>query len=101
MSAPIAPIASGASAAAVSPSSTGAARPSGASFTDLLTSAIDKLDNQMATADQLAMRLAAGDDVDVHQVMVAMETASIGLETAIQIRNKAVEAYKEIMGMPL
>jgi flagellar hook-basal body complex protein FliE len=75
--------------------------PNGASFGDLLSNAVGKLNASLNQADELAMRLAAGDDVDVHQVMIAMESASIGLQTAIQVRNKAVDAYREIMAMPV
>jgi flagellar hook-basal body complex protein FliE len=33
--------------------------------------------------------------------MVALESASLGLQTGLQVRNKMIEAYKEIMAMPL
>lgn len=85
--------ASGASAAA-SAGDTG-----GPSFTQMIQDAVGELNASLISADQLAMALAAGEDVDLHQVMIALETASIELQTAIQIRNKAVEAYQQIMGM--
>jgi flagellar hook-basal body complex protein FliE len=73
----------------------------GSSFMDVLGNALEGLSTQMTTADTLATKLAAGEPVDIHQVMVALETASIGLQTGLQVRNKVVEAYKEIMAMPL
>lgn len=76
-------------------------RVEGESFSGMLENAVGKLGASLNQADDLAMRLAAGEDVDVHQVMIAMESASIGLQTAIQIRNKAIEAYREIMSMPV
>lgn len=71
------------------------------SFLTMIGSALGNLSSSMATADNLAVKMAAGEDVDLHQVMIAMETASIGLQTALTVRNKAVDAYKEIMAMPL
>jgi flagellar hook-basal body complex protein FliE len=79
----------------------GVAPAGGASFMDMIGNAIEGLNTQMVTADNMAMRLAAGEDIDLHQVMVALETASIGLQSAMQVRNRAIEAYREVMAMPL
>jgi flagellar hook-basal body complex protein FliE len=73
----------------------------GASFLDVIGKAVEGLNTSMVNADNLSMRLAAGEDVDLHQVMSALEEASIGLQTGLSVRNKAIEAYKEIMAMPL
>lgn len=99
--APIAPISGVSQTSAVTGTmpAAGSAGSTGPSFTQMVENAIGQLDSSLTSADQLAMRLAAGEDVDIQQVMVAMETASLGLQTAIQIRNKAVDAYREIMGM--
>ncbi len=72
-----------------------------ASFMDLLSDAIADLNASISHADQLAIQMAAGREVDLHQVMVALETATIGLQTALQIRNRALEAYREIMSMTI
>ncbi len=61
--------------------------------------AIQALNNQQLEADQWAARLAAGEDVDLHQVLIAMEQAEIGFRLALQVRTKLVEAYQEIMRM--
>jgi len=66
-------------------------------FTDLLA----KLSALQADADRLAAGLAAGEAVDIHEVMLALERASLGLQLALQVRNKVVEAYQEIMRMPI
>jgi flagellar hook-basal body complex protein FliE len=71
------------------------------SFLDLVGRAIGELNASIAQADELAIRMAAGQEVDLHQVMVALETATIGLQTALQIRNRAIEAYREIMSMTI
>jgi len=71
------------------------------SFLDLIGRAIGELNATVSRADELAIRMAAGQEVDLHQVMVALETATIGLQTALQIRNRAIEAYREIMSMTI
>lgn len=69
----------------------------GGLFTDLLA----KLSALQADADQLAAGLAAGEAVDLHEVMLAMEKASLGFQLALQVRNKVVEAYQEVMRLQL
>ena len=96
---PINPVAVDASTAIVQPRSTQPV--GGASFTDMIEKAIGDLNQSLNLADDLAVRLAAGEDVDLHEVMIALEMAGIGLQTAIQIRNRVIEAYKEIMAMPV
>ncbi|MDW7982640.1 MAG: flagellar hook-basal body complex protein FliE [Thermomicrobium sp.] len=96
--APIPPI-----AGAIAPVGGGAqgAQATAGSFADVLERAFGALNDQLNEADRLALALAAGEDVDLHQVMVALETASIGLQAALQIRNRALEAYREVMSMPI
>jgi len=50
-------------------------------------------------ADQAALQANTGGPVDLHDVMIAMEKADISLKLLVQVRNKAVDAYKEIMRM--
>ena len=51
---------------------------------------------QMRSAD-LTTRFAAGEPMDVHQVMIASQEAGVMLDLALQVRNKIVEAYQEIL----
>ncbi|MFN3337489.1 MAG: flagellar hook-basal body complex protein FliE [Thermomicrobium sp.] len=78
-----------------------ASKPGGPSFGEVLEKTFGALNEQLNEADRLALALAAGEDVDLHQVMVALEMASIGLQAALQIRNRALEAYREVMSMPI
>lgn len=99
---PISPVVAGAVpniVATTAPSS--AVADMGGSFVDALEGGIDKLEASMNTADQMVAKLAAGEPVELHEVMAALETESIGLQTALQVRNKALDAYKEIMAMPI
>ena len=66
-------------------------------FADLLKDAVDQVNRLQHQADGLADQLASGQLNDVHQVMVAMEKASLALQLTIQVRNKVIEAYQEMM----
>lgn len=47
----------------------------------------------------MTSEMAKGESVDLHQVMIASQKASVTLQAALEIRNKAVEAYQEMMRM--
>lgn len=62
-----------------------------------LESALQKLQGQQNEVDQLSSSLAMGNMTDVHNVMIASEKMLLGLELTVQVRNKVIEAYQEIM----
>ena len=45
------------------------------------------------------MKLATGQPVDIHEVMLNTEQASLGFSMALQVRNKLIDAYQEVMRM--
>jgi len=67
----------------------------GKTFDSLLQS----LNQTEMTSNDLMSKLAAGEDVDIHQVMIAADQADISFKIAIGIRDKLVDAYKEISRM--
>lgn len=70
-----------------------------APFSDLLTDAVGQvssLDDQAASA---VRGLMAGTGVDVHQAMIATQKASMAFELTLAVRNKAVQAYQQVMSM--
>jgi flagellar hook-basal body complex protein FliE len=67
----------------------------GASFDSLLNS----LNQSQNNSDALIQKLAAGEDVDLHQVMIATEQADISMRVALAIRDKLVDSYREVMRM--
>ncbi len=67
----------------------------------MLMSALDNVSNAETTADQLALKMASNQDVDLHQVVLAMEESNLKMQMAIQVRNKVIEAYQDIMRMPV
>jgi flagellar hook-basal body complex protein FliE len=72
---------------------------SGVSFKGLVKDAIGEVNKMQHTADDLAVKLAGGDVEDVHRAMIAMQKAKLALDLTIQVRNKVIEAYQEIMRM--
>ena len=72
---------------------------SGGGFGQALTTAISSLSDRQNAADDASVRMAAGEPIDLHEVMLARETASLHFQLAVQVRNKLVEAYQEVMRM--
>ncbi|MBW3113875.1 flagellar hook-basal body complex protein FliE [Bacillus sp. MCCB 382] len=70
-------------------------------FSQLLKNSIDEVNKMQVQSDQLTEKLVRGENVDLHQVMIASQKASITLQTTMEVRNKVVEAYQEIMRMPM
>ena len=70
-------------------------------FADMLSDSLAKVDRQIRTADEQAQRMVAGEDISIHSTMINLEKANISLEFMLQIRNKVIEAYQEIMRMQI
>lgn len=69
------------------------------SFADIINREIDKVNSMQINADNLTNKFIAGEIDDLHSVMIATEEARISLELAVQIRNRCIEAFKEINNM--
>lgn len=72
---------------------------SSVSFADTLTQAIGNVNELQKTSDKKIQELATGRTDDVASVMIATEKADIALRTMMQVRNKIIDAYQEIMRM--
>jgi flagellar hook-basal body complex protein FliE len=72
---------------------------SGASFADTVRSAVDEVNKVQSEADTATQQLATGDVQDIHQVLLALDHASNSFSLTMQVRNKVVEAYQEVMRM--
>ncbi len=70
-------------------------------FAAVLASSMDKLQATQATADGLAVQAATGDLRDVHDYMIAANEAKLATDMVVTIKNKAVEAFTEILRMPV
>jgi flagellar hook-basal body complex protein FliE len=73
----------------------------GADFASVLASSLDNLQGTQSKADSLALQAATGDLKDVHDYMIASNEASLATSMVVTIKNKAVDAFNEIMRMPV
>jgi flagellar hook-basal body complex protein FliE len=73
----------------------------GTSFATMLASSMDNLQGTQSKADNLAVQAATGDLKDVHDYMIASNEASLATQMTVTLKNKAVEAFNQIMGMPV
>ena len=71
------------------------------SFAATLKDAIAGVNDKQIQSDNLTEKLINGGDVDLHEVMIAAQKASVTLNATLEIRNKAVEAYQEMMRMSI
>jgi flagellar hook-basal body complex protein FliE len=69
------------------------------SFGAVLKGTIDQVNQVQMEADQAIKELAAGNEKDIHQTMIALEKAEVSFQLMMQVRNKIVSAYEEIMRM--
>lgn len=69
------------------------------SFGDLLKQSIEQINKSQIEADKMTEALAAGKNVELHDVMISAEKASVTMTLAVEVRNKAIEAYQEMMRM--
>jgi flagellar hook-basal body complex protein FliE len=70
-----------------------------APFSDLLTDAVGEVDRLQGEAQAAITGLISGAGVDVHTAMIATQKASMAFELALSVRNKAVQAYQQVMSM--
>lgn len=71
----------------------------GNSPADTFKQVLDQTVQNLNEADRSVLEANTGGSADLHDVMIAMEKADISLKTLVQVRNKAVDAYDEIMNM--
>ena len=70
-------------------------------FGDVLRGKMGQLNESQAVADGAAKDLATGNVEDIARTMMQVEEANVSLQLATQLRNKAVEAYQEILRMQI
>ena len=79
----------------------GASATSGAGFTDALSSMVDNLSAVQSNADSLGIQAATGTLANPHDYILAANAASLSTQMTVAVRNKALDAFNEIMRMPL
>ncbi|KQT34743.1 flagellar hook-basal body protein FliE [Sphingomonas sp. Leaf412] len=73
----------------------------GGSFADTMQTALEKVNAGQQKASALSESYERGETVDIAKVMLARQEASVGFEATLQVRNKILSAYKDIMSMPV
>ena len=87
-------------AAAASQSSPAAGKVEGGDFSQALRQAIDQVNDAQQQGQKMAENFAAGDpNVNLHEVMIDLQKASVSFQEMIQVRNRLVSAYQDIMNM--
>ena len=71
------------------------------SFKEMINQYMDDANDLQIKADEDIQKVLAGEDIDPHKVMVAVEKANLSFELVMQIRNKMLEAYNEIIKMKM
>ena len=85
----------------LNPAESAGSREAAAGFKESLAQTVREIDGLQQEANQAIETMAAGEPKDVHEVMIAMEKAGISLRLMVQVRNKIMTAYEEIMRLQL
>lgn len=72
---------------------------SGADFAAILGGGVDKLQGLQSTSDTMAVQAATGSATDIHKYMIASNEAALATQMTVAVRNKALEAFTQIMQM--
>jgi flagellar hook-basal body complex protein FliE len=72
-----------------------------AGFGDILSSTLQSVNSAQIAGDAAIEKLQTGDAKHLHEVMIAVEEADVSLRMLVQMRNKALTAYEEIMRMQI
>ena len=70
------------------------------SFMRTLRGAMDQVGQLQSEADSKVAQMLTGNGQDVHSAMIAVEKANLAFEMMVQVRNKIVQAYQQVSGMP-
>lgn len=74
---------------------------SGSDFFKILKDKLNEVNEQQVNADEMTTKMIQGEDVEVHDVMLAAAEAQTSLQLAVQVRNKIVEAIQELNRMQI
>jgi flagellar hook-basal body complex protein FliE len=72
----------------------------GADFAQILQNSIDQVNQTQQQAQGMAANFAAGDgNANLHEVMISLQKANISFQEMVQVRNRLVSAYQDVMNM--
>jgi flagellar hook-basal body complex protein FliE len=73
--------------------------PEGKSFMDTLSESLKEVNQMQVDADKAIEGLITGKSQNLHETMITMSKAEVAMKLTLQVRNKVVDAYKEVMSM--
>jgi flagellar hook-basal body complex protein FliE len=77
------------------------AQPAGDSFANVLGRMVEEVSGKQATAAQAVGALQGGQNVPLHEAVIAMEEANVSFQLMVEVRNKLLDAYQELMRMQI
>lgn len=69
------------------------------SFSNFLENAVNEVNSKMQTADTEKAKVLSGETTNVHQAMIATQESSVAFNLMVEVRNKLVDSYQELMRM--
>lgn len=75
--------------------------PGGNTFATMVSDGLQKVNEQLASSQTDLQRLAVGDAQNLHQIMIQLEETRMSFQLMMQVRNRLLEAYQDIMKMPI
>ncbi len=83
------------------PQSLPSVQPSENSFSTMLGRMVDEVNSKQVAAASAVENLQSGGNVSLHQAVIAMEEANVSFQLMVEVRNKLVDSYKELMQMQI
>lgn len=83
------------------PQAPGAVQPSGGSFESMFNQFVSDVNAQQNISAQAVSDLQSGQNVPLHQAVIAMEEANVSFQLMVEVRNRLLDAYQEIMRMQI
>ena len=71
------------------------------SFSSVLEKAVDAVDQKMKASGEEQMKLMSGETNNIHQAMISMQESGVAFSLMVEVRNKLVESYQELMRMQI
>lgn len=76
-------------------------QPAEGDFTGMISKTLANMDAKVAHADKMVTQFAVDDSTPIHHVTIALEEARLSVELAMQVRQRFVEGYRQLMNMQL
>ena len=83
------------------PTSPTAVQPTGDSFASMLSQMVSDVNAKQTASAQAVSALQSGQNVPLHQAVISMEEANVSFQFMVEVRNRLLDAYQEIMRMQI